>query len=303
MGITPAVGAFRWKRTFESLDSLTVVAATSQQPQSIKHHTVTRHYLAAWEDSRRRIAIHDRDTGKTRNYATKNATVIDKFYGFEGHGGYSAEAEAQINRDYEAPAADRLKKLRQTAVIHKSDREPLARFMALHIVRGMDFVDHLDSGLARLTRAKNLRARKQPDFADEFLGFQLTESRLRELLQSRKVQLVLMIRSIDDHAESLLKREWQLYRGSHFLTSDRPVIRAKVKVGDAMRPLYAFAISPSLLLQALPVGMPKPSNAAVVPIAQTLERRWRRILALSGRRWVIGEVTAPPTPAELAPLR
>ncbi len=106
----------------------------------VKHHYVSRSYLKAWADKRKRISAYrvlvSNDSVRVWDrLPIKSVACHNHFYTRFSAEGDSDEVERWMNDEIETPAQSALHKIRSGKKIKQNDLECLLRFMALQDVR------------------------------------------------------------------------------------------------------------------------------------------------------------------------
>jgi hypothetical protein len=205
-----------------------------------KHHTVPKFYLSGFAEIEKLI-IADFWQCKTYPSNTKAASVISSFYspGEEVQEEYNLEEsffEDWLSDNIETPAGDIFKKL----ILHKEwpvpEREKLARFITVQLLRSLKHRNSFNEQLTAIFR-ENFMAKGKGELRKSFYNFDAQASdssfeKIWDLVEHKKYKItsdpILHINLIKDglnyFEKFIVGRVWGLinFESSYIITSDNP---------------------------------------------------------------------------------
>jgi len=229
-----------------------------------RHHLVAQSYLRRFADKREMVTVLDKRDGREFSANIKNVAVEADFYTLEENGEKSDAFEQFMATDVEGPAVSAFDRLTAEQFPPTTgDREVIAKFIGLQLVRGVAFREMHDR-LAQAQAARKIPPRNEmpPEVFAELERAAIEQ--FLALATSQKFRIETMITMAEKVVPLLMQRPWFLARTADAPTSDSPVIpwiqktkQAGFGIGVAAADEIAMPVSPELVLVLGPrVGSP-----------------------------------------------
>lgn len=223
-------------------------------------HIVPKFFLRRFRGADGQILVFDKQAATEIRRSPKSLTRRDFYMLTTPDGRESDVVERLLSSKVESPAPEALRRIDAGHFPPTpQDRERLAYFMGMQLVRGPEFRAMVDR-LAEEQRAGKV-APLHPELGAKLLEA-VSEAAAEEALRrarSQEFQIVSMIEMAPKVAAVLFRLHWILLSGDGFLTADMPIAmwdratrRAGTDIGVATADEILMPISPSETLLLVP---------------------------------------------------